>query len=303
MQVVATPDEHREQMVAALARYDIRDERVLDAMRRVPRHRFLEHVTDLDLVHDVDRAVAVPGFDPQQVTTSVSAPGIVAVMLQLLELEAGMRVLEIGAGRGYNAALLAELGCVVTAVDIDETLIEPTQDRLSGLGYEARVVHGDGDLGVAEHAPYDRIVATVGCNDLSPAWFDQLAPAGFLLVPLKHGYLHPLVRGARHTTRPVGRSGFVRMLGRQSVLPPWDLPPTDGWDAAYYTALRILPGAAHDDRAIQATVDEWRALGAPPMSDFESTWVPRGTGHGRWVIPRIHHDQVVALAPSTRIRA
>ncbi|HEX4904332.1 MAG TPA: hypothetical protein VFU93_02690, partial [Acidimicrobiales bacterium] len=100
---MATPEQHRERRVAALAGYDVRDERVLGAMRRVPRHEFLAHVADLDLVHDVDRAVAVPGFDPEQVTTSVSAPGIVAVMLQLLELEPGMRVLEIGAGSGYNA--------------------------------------------------------------------------------------------------------------------------------------------------------------------------------------------------------
>lgn len=299
---MATPEQHRERMVAALTGYDVRDERVLDAMRRVPRHEFLAHVADLDLVHDVDRAVAVPGFDPEQVTTSVSAPGIVAVMLQLLELAPGMRVLEIGAGSGYNAALLAEMGCTVTAVDIDETLIAPTQQRLAALGHDVRVVHGDGDLGVAEHAPYDRVVATVGCNDLSPAWFDQLAPGGFMLVPLKHGYLHPLVRAAEHRSRPVGRSGFVRMLGRQDGLPAWDLPPTDGWDAAYFTALRILPGVAHDDRSIQATVDEWRSLGEPPMSDFESTWVRRGTGRGEWVIPRIHHDQVVALAPA-RLRA
>ena len=285
-------------MVAALAGYDVHDERVLAAMRHVPRHEFLPHVDDLELVHDVDRAVAVPGFDPDQVTTSVSAPGIVAVMLQLLGLVPRMRVLEIGAGSGYNAALLAELGCAVTTVDIDETLIEPTHRRLARLGYHVRVVHGDGDLGVPEHAPYDRIIATVGCNDLSPAWFDQLAPGGFMLVPLKHGYLHPLVRAAEHRSRPVGRSGFVRMLGRQSGLPAWDLPPSDGWDAAYFTALRILPGQAHDDRTIRATVDEWRALGEPPMTDFESTWVPRGTGRGRWVIPRIHHDQVVALAPA-----
>ena len=301
MHVVASPEELRERMVAALAGYGVRDERILDAMRRVPRHAFLEHVTDLDVAHDVDRAVVVPGFDPERVTTSVSAPGIVAVMLQLLELSPGMHVLEIGAGSGYNAALLAQLGCIVTAVDIDETLIEPTQQRLTTLGYDVRVVHGDGDLGVVERAPYDRIVATVGCNDLSPAWFEQLAPDGFLLAPLKHGYLHPLVRASDHRSRPVGRSGFVRMLGRQDELPPWDLPPTDGWDAAYFTALRILPGEAHDDRAIAATVEEWRALGEPSMSDFASTWVPRGTGRGRWVIPRVHHDQVVELA-SARLR-
>lgn len=207
-------------MVDAIgSRYGVTEERVLRAMLVVPRHVFLDDVDDLEVVHDVDRAVPVPGFDPERLTTSVSAPGLVALMLQWLELVPGLAVLEIGAGRGYNAALLAELGCEVTTIDIDPTLIGPTRRRLADLGYDRVViVEGDGDAGVPERAPFDRIVATVGCNDISPAWFDQLATDGFMVVPVRGNGMHPCVR-----VNPDGRttfltpSGFVSILGAQET--------------------------------------------------------------------------------------
>jgi protein-L-isoaspartate(D-aspartate) O-methyltransferase len=240
------------------------DSPVAAAMRRVPRDRFLDDLLlggtiDLDVIHQIDRAVPVPGFDPEQLTTSVSAPGLVGWMLRELHLVPGMRVLEIGAGRGYNAALLAELGCDVTTIDIDATLIEPTRLRLAALGYERVAVrHGDGDAGVPDCAPFDRIVATVGCNDLAPAWFEQLAPAGFMVVPVRHGESHPVVKATPdHRSRFLGHSGFVAVLGVQQA-------------------------------EVAADVD----LGAD-LRSWRSEWVPRGSGAGAWVIPRVHHDQVM----------
>jgi protein-L-isoaspartate(D-aspartate) O-methyltransferase len=290
--------EQRRRMVERIRERYCDDERVLDAVGRIPRHRFLPDVDDLDVVHDVDRAVAVPGSYPG-ITTSVSAPGLVAWMLELLDLEPGMRVLEIGAGSGYNAALLATLvgdPALVTTVDIDAALIEPARARLAELGLGAvRVVEGDGDLGVPDAAPFDRVIVTVGSNDLAPSWFDQLAPGGFLLVPLHHGPCHPVVRATESGSRVVGRSGFVRMLGRQDQLPEWKVPMLDSWDATYFVALHVLPGDEADPRRIRELVDRWRAMGEPPMERFRSTWVARGTGSGAWVLPRIHHDQVVEL--------
>lgn len=295
---MATPEELRARMVDRLGEYGVVDDRIRDALLRVPRHEFLEHVGDLELVHDVDKAVPITGSDPDTITTTVSAPGLVASMLQMLELEKGHRVLEIGTGSGYNAALLATLGCVVTTVDIDATLIEPARRRLSILGHDdVDVVEGDGDEGVAAGAPYDRIIGTVGCNDLSEAWFDQLGPDGFMLIPLRHGRAHPLVRAAAHVSRAVGRSGFVQVLGRQSELPDWDVPLDDGWDAAYFAALHVLPGATADASTRRQLGTRWRTMGSPSMTDFVSTWVPKGSGHGTWVIPRIDHDQVVELSP------
>lgn len=293
----------RRRMVDRIRALGVDDERVLEAMLRIPRHWFLENVHDLDLVHHIERAIAVPGSFPDEVTTSVSAPGLVASMLQELDLRPRLRVLEIGAGSGYNAALIAELvgdGALVTTIDIDHGLIEPARRRLAAVGHgDVRVVEGDGDAGVAGGAPFDRIVATVGCNDLSPAWFEQLAPGGFMLVPLRHGRMHPLVRAADGTSRVVGRSGFVRMLGRQDGLAPWEIPLELGWDAAYFAALHVLPGVPADAEVLRALAERWRDLGEPSVGDFVSTWVPLGTGRGRWVVPRIHHDQVVEL-PSFR---
>jgi protein-L-isoaspartate(D-aspartate) O-methyltransferase len=141
-----------------------------------------------------------------------------AHMLAELDLRDGMRVLEIGAGTGYNAALLAELlggqDRVVT-VDIDGSVVAQTRRLLEAAGYGGiQVLERDGALGAPEDAPFDRVVATVGCTDVAPAWLEQLAPGGFALVPLEHGGLHPLVRvGADGSARSVGRSGFVRVQG------------------------------------------------------------------------------------------
>jgi protein-L-isoaspartate(D-aspartate) O-methyltransferase len=187
----------------------------------------------LDLLYDVDRAWAirdprVASSDPN-VTSTISAPRIVAAMLHLLDVSAGMSVLEIGAGSGYNAALLGALVGPegrVTSMDIDESLVDEAAQRLAGAGCDnVRVVAGDGYGGFAARAPYDRIVATVGCVDLAPGWLAQLAPGGFCLLPLQHGRMHPLTRiepgpeGVRAAV--LGRAGFVAIQGHQAGRSPW----------------------------------------------------------------------------------
>ena len=304
----------RHEMVDALAS-KISDARILDAMRRVPRHRFVERfagappgenawslegmrewVVDegaddetLAMVHEGRRALPAAGSTPTSLTTSVSAPDIVASMLEELELEPGMRVLEIGTGSGYNAALLAELvddPALVTTIDIDSSLIEPARGRLDRLGYgRVAVVEGDGDDGVPARAPFDRIIGTVGCNDLSPAWFQQLAPGGAMLVPVHHGAGHPLVLAhGDHTSVIAGPSGFVSVQGRQGepvwwqprgpFLPdrvmwePSPLPELAGepaWDVAFYVALRDRRSASMTPMLVDgqsvALLDAERGLG------------------------------------------
>jgi protein-L-isoaspartate(D-aspartate) O-methyltransferase len=150
-------------------------------------------------------------------------------MLELLDLAPGMSVLEIGTGSGYNAALIRELvgsyGTVVS-VDNDPTLVSEAQDRLAAVGYgDVQVVASDGYFGMAEGAPFDRVVATVGCVDVAPAWLDQLAPGGFCLVPLQHDGWHPLTRVDQQAGDifgvVVGRAGFVAIQGRQAGRAPW----------------------------------------------------------------------------------
>ena len=223
---------------------------VESAFRRVPRHRLVETFwrlnpdqtppvqvdhdplnpkpPDLDVIYSdqvlCTRAVDV-GF-----TSSSSMPPLMAWMLELLDLQPGHRVLEIGAGTGYNAALVAEIvgahGRVVS-VDIQEDVVAQAARLLAGLGYPQVVLRaGDGFFGAPEEAPYDRIVATVGCPDLSPHWVCQLRPEGSILVPLAHGGWNPLVQvrleNGRISGKVMGHSGFMPIQGELATESPFN---------------------------------------------------------------------------------
>lgn len=157
------------------------DRRVAGAMSEVPRERFVpvdrrdEAYTDRVLVTKWDEAgVAI---------SSASQPAIVAIMLEQLRVEKGHSVLEIGAGTGFNAALLGRLAGRVITMDIDADIARQARARLDGVG-NVEVRAGDGWAGAPDHAPYDRIELTIGTSDISPAWRDQLADGGLLVVPL-----------------------------------------------------------------------------------------------------------------------
>lgn len=155
------------------------------AFRAVPRHLFLPGVSPDEVYRD--QAIATKSLNGMFVSSS-SQPAIMAIMLELLELKPGMRVLEIGAGTGYNAALMAhivgETGQVVT-IDIDDDIVESAREYLAAAGFErVQVVCGDGGLGYSAAAPFDRIILTVQSWDITPAWWEQLKPGGRLLLPL-----------------------------------------------------------------------------------------------------------------------
>ncbi len=163
----------------------IRGAPVEAAFRAVPRHVFVPAVAVETVYSDVH--VVTKERDGQAISSS-SQPSLMAAMLELLEARPGQRVLEIGAGTGYNAALLAELvgemGRVVT-VDLDEDIVEGARAHLAAAGYaRVRVICGDGAEGYAAEAPYDRVMLTVGSSDIAPAWHEQLAPGGRLMLPL-----------------------------------------------------------------------------------------------------------------------
>jgi protein-L-isoaspartate(D-aspartate) O-methyltransferase len=174
--------------------------------------------TDLSLIYsDSSFATVVKNGN---VLSSTSQPSLMAIMLEALELRNGLKVLEIGTGIGYNAALIYEIvgRNQVTSIDVLPELIEQTGKLLIGAGYTGiKLKAGDGYFGDLENSPYDRIVATVGCPDISPCWVEQLKPSGILLVPLTHSGWQPLVKLRKEDNvisgKVVSYSGFLPIAG------------------------------------------------------------------------------------------
>ncbi len=164
----------------------VRSPAIAEAFASVPRHLFVPDVALEDAYRD--RWIATKRLPDGEIVSSSSQPEIMATMLEQLDVRPSQRVLEIGAGTGYNAALLAHLVGTsgrVTAIDIDDDIVAAARAHLAAAGASGvRVVSADGWAGDAEGAPYDRIVLTVGAHDISPAWRAQLAPGGRLLLPL-----------------------------------------------------------------------------------------------------------------------
>lgn len=205
----------------------INDPAVEQAMLSVPRHLFLPRCT---LVEAYENVAVATRWEQGAAVSSVSQPEIVAMMLEQLRIIPGMRVLEIGAGAGYNAALLAELvgpaGSVVS-IELDTELAGEAAAHLAEAGYSparARVIAGDGWLGWADGAPWDRIEATAGVWDISPAWVEQLADGGILLAPLWLGVTDVSValrkRGDALRSESWALCGFVRLRGEGAGQPP-----------------------------------------------------------------------------------
>ncbi|WP_034261708.1 methyltransferase, FxLD system [Actinospica robiniae] len=160
---------------------------VAAAVGAVPRHLFTPEVALAEAYGAYTSVVTKRGPDGRAMS-SVSEPHVQAFMLEQAQIAPGMRVLEIGSG-GYNAALIAELvgeAGEVTTVDIDPMVTDRARGMLAAAGYDrVRVVLADADAGLPDGAPYDRILVTVGAWDIPPAWTEQLAEGGRLLVPLR----------------------------------------------------------------------------------------------------------------------
>ena len=186
--VAVDPDKLRNALVDRLRRARVvRSPAVEAAFRRVPRHVFLPNTAPVDAYRD---DVIVTRWEPDGLPSSSSSqPGIMAIMLEQLDLRPGHRVLEIGAGTGYNAAVMREIvgpsGRIVT-VDIQPDVAQDAVTHLTAAGYsDVAVLAADGGFGHPEGAPFDRIIATAGVTDIPPYWRDQLVNGGILVVPLR----------------------------------------------------------------------------------------------------------------------
>lgn len=157
------------------------DPRVIDALGKVPRHEFAPP----ELRAEAYRNRPLPIGCGQ----TISQPYIVAIMTDLLAVPPDGRVLEVGTGCGYQAAVLAELCAEVYSIEIVEPLGRDAQDRLARLGYaNVHVRVGDGFAGWPEHAPYDAIIVTAAAEDTPPPLLKQLGPGGRMIIPLRGGY-------------------------------------------------------------------------------------------------------------------
>ncbi len=168
----------RERMVETqIERRDLGDPLVMAAMRTVPRHIFVPGPYQSRAYADTPLPI---GYGQ-----TISQPYIVALMTALLEVEPGDRILEVGTGSGYQAAVLAEIGAEVYSIEIIPELAEEARPRLEFLGYanvETRV--GDGYFGWEEHAPFDGIIVTAAPDHVPPALLRQLRPSGRMIVPV-----------------------------------------------------------------------------------------------------------------------
>lgn len=156
----------------------IRDERVLDAMRRVPRHRFVPRMSISEAY--ADKAL------PTAAGQTISQPYMVALMTSLLAVKPGHKVLEIGTGSGYQTAVLAMMGADVVTMEVHASLSHFARKMIDDIGLSERVtfVEGDGTLGCKPHAPFDGILVTAGAPHTPKRLKEQLAEGGRIVIPL-----------------------------------------------------------------------------------------------------------------------
>ena len=195
-----------------LRRRGIHDERVLRTMEEVPRHEFIPEERRHRAYHDEP----VPIGEEQ----TISQPYIVAIMTQLLAVEPESRVLEVGTGTGYQAAVLSRLARQVYTMERHASLAERAQEIFRRLGYEnIEVVVGDGTRGLVEHAPYDRMLVAAAAPSIPPALLQQLAEGGRMVMPVGSPEMQvlQLVRksGGEMFTSNLEGCRFVPLVGEE----------------------------------------------------------------------------------------
>jgi protein-L-isoaspartate(D-aspartate) O-methyltransferase len=204
----------------------IADPAVVEAFARVPRAHFVR--TILDQAGQPVAATPEKIYSDEALVTRVrdglpssssSQPSLMAQMLAALRLRRGHRVLEVGAGTGYNAALIAHItGAPVVSVDVQPDVVQEAVEALGRAGAAGvTVLEADGYLGAPGLGPFDRIIATVGVGGVPPPWLEQLTPGGLILAPIEHGGLQPCLSVTRSRGGLAGqgalRSGFMLAAG------------------------------------------------------------------------------------------
>jgi len=206
----------RDMVETQLRRRGIADERVLVAMEKIPRHRFLPREDEPGAYGDYPLPIGSG--------QTISQPYMVAIMSEALLLSGDEKVLEIGTGSGYQAAILADLTREVYSLERFGDLAQRAREVLSSLGYQnITVIVGDGSCGHPEAAPYDRIIVTAAAPNIATPWIEQLAEGGILLVPVGDRWGQNLTRAVkRHGAieyENLGGCVFVPLIGEHGYAP------------------------------------------------------------------------------------
>jgi protein-L-isoaspartate(D-aspartate) O-methyltransferase len=186
------------------------DERVMDAMMKVPRHYSFESALDTGFAYENTAFNIGAG-------QTISHPHTVAVQSALLEVQKRHKVLEVGTGSGYQAAVLMELGAKLYSVERQKLLYDKTSKLLPAMGYRARLSYGDGYKGMPAYGPFDRCIVTAAAPYIPDALIDQLKPGGILVIPVGEGEVQDMLRIIKKDdgttiTEEYGHFSFVPML-------------------------------------------------------------------------------------------
>jgi len=269
--------QRRDMVQHQLVERGIDDPRVLDAMRSVPRERFVpESYRELSYRD---------GPLPIEQGQTISQPYIVALMTQALELKETDRILEVGAGSGYAAAVLSRIGSSVHAIEYHDQLAELARQRMMALGYDnVEVRQGDGTRGWPAHAPFDAILVSAGGPDVPPTLLEQLAVGGRMVIPVgDRTRSQELLRVTRldeheYSQDSLGRVQFVPLVG------------SEGWQAGTPAHPSPSRGPRFSIRRVQLARRIGRAC--EPFDDIESADIAH-------IIDRIGSARVVLIGESS----
>jgi protein-L-isoaspartate(D-aspartate) O-methyltransferase len=201
----------RKKMIEVLRKKNITTEKILEAMAKIPRHLFIDSNSALSEHLYEDKAFQIGAGQ------TISHPSTVAIQSNLLDVQAGEKILEIGTGSGYQTAVLLELGAKVYTIERQYSLYEKTRAFLPQLGYSPRFFYGDGYKGLPNHGPFHKIVVTAGAPYIPEQLIEQLVIGGIIVIPIGDGKTQKMQVGVKISEKKcewqeMGNFAFVPML-------------------------------------------------------------------------------------------
>jgi len=192
----------RRQLVKVLQSKGIKDQQILAAIGKIPRHYFLGDSALIEHAYD-DKAFPIGEGQ------TISQPYTVAFQSELLQVKPGEKVLEIGTGSGYQAIVLLELGAKLYTIEYQKKLYERTRQFLPTLGYKPQFFQGDGSMGLTRFAPYDKIIVTAGAPAVPTALIDQLNIGGMLVIPVGNAKTQKMLRLTKVDAQKIKKEEFT----------------------------------------------------------------------------------------------